>query len=330
MASVPRAIAALPAGDVRTALQALAQEAGDDLSALRQNIERWFDDAMERVSGWYKRHVTMILRIIAIVVAVLMNVDTFRIVTALRESSALRESAVASAQQVMADRDALMTPRAKQDRDAKLEATLQRLDLPIGLPTPWWPSVVDVFSGEAKAAETVTDRANASGAKSTPFLKGFDLVWAIVSTMIGWLITAAALSLGAPFWFDTLNKLLNLRSAGPRPPREDEKALTAAGPAVASETKMVVATDARAAPTATTVAPTGPQNEFESTALSRDDVVDLQHRLGIADHVIPGVLDTPTREAIQRAQTNLGLEPTGRLSQALAKHVLFGGDDVRQ
>jgi hypothetical protein len=36
-------------------------------------------------------------------------------------------------------------------------------------------------------------------------------------TVFGWLITALAISLGAPFWFDLLNKLVKLRAAGPRP-----------------------------------------------------------------------------------------------------------------
>jgi len=37
------------------------------------------------------------------------------------------------------------------------------------------------------------------------------------STPIGWLLTALAISLGAPFWFDLLNKLVKLRAAGGKP-----------------------------------------------------------------------------------------------------------------
>jgi hypothetical protein len=33
----------------------------------------------------------------------------------------------------------------------------------------------------------------------------------------GWLITGLAVSMGAPFWFETLNKLVNLRGAGANP-----------------------------------------------------------------------------------------------------------------
>ncbi len=34
---------------------------------------------------------------------------------------------------------------------------------------------------------------------------------AITSHLPGWLLTALALSLGAPFWFDLLNKVVNVR-----------------------------------------------------------------------------------------------------------------------
>ena len=41
--------------------------------------------------------------------------------------------------------------------------------------------------------------------------------------ILGWFLTAAALSLGAPFWFDLLNQFINLRGAGQKPAREDKK-----------------------------------------------------------------------------------------------------------
>lgn len=37
-------------------------------------------------------------------------------------------------------------------------------------------------------------------------------------TLLGWLLTAAALSVGAPFWFEVLNRFINVRNLGVRPP----------------------------------------------------------------------------------------------------------------
>jgi hypothetical protein len=37
--------------------------------------------------------------------------------------------------------------------------------------------------------------------------------------LLGCLMTALAVSLGAPFWFDSLGRLVNLRATGARPAR---------------------------------------------------------------------------------------------------------------
>jgi hypothetical protein len=38
-----------------------------------------------------------------------------------------------------------------------------------------------------------------------------------VIKVLGWIVTALAVSLGAPFWFDLLKKLVNIRSSGNQP-----------------------------------------------------------------------------------------------------------------
>ena len=38
--------------------------------------------------------------------------------------------------------------------------------------------------------------------------------WECLITLLGWIITTAAISLGAPFWFDLLGKVANLRGSG--------------------------------------------------------------------------------------------------------------------
>src|SRR5437870_4444360 len=49
-------------------------------------------------------------------------------------------------------------------------------------------------------------------------------LWWSIQKLVGLLLTGLALSLGAPFWFDLLSKLINLRGAGAKPKREDEMA----------------------------------------------------------------------------------------------------------
>jgi hypothetical protein len=44
--------------------------------------------------------------------------------------------------------------------------------------------------------------------------------------ILGLLLTAAAITQGAPFWFDLISKLSNPRSSGPVPVTSQEKAKT--------------------------------------------------------------------------------------------------------
>jgi hypothetical protein len=52
---------------------------------------------------------------------------------------------------------------------------------------------------------------------TVPYEEALKTNW-LFTWFIGILITAAATTQGAPFWFDILNKLINLRGAGTRPP----------------------------------------------------------------------------------------------------------------
>src|SRR5438552_4268073 len=54
-------------------LTALLADAEDDLEEFKKNIERWFNNAMERVSGWYKRRTQWLLVVLAVVVTVARN-----------------------------------------------------------------------------------------------------------------------------------------------------------------------------------------------------------------------------------------------------------------
>jgi hypothetical protein len=43
-------------------------------------------------------------------------------------------------------------------------------------------------------------------------------IFLLLSKIVGLAATVLAIIMGAPFWFDMLNKISNLRSAGPKPP----------------------------------------------------------------------------------------------------------------
>src|SRR5262249_5316893 len=69
-----------PGSKLGTALLTLIDAAGDDVNKARQNIENWYNSAMDRVSGWYKRRTQFIIFVIGFFVAIAINADTVFIV----------------------------------------------------------------------------------------------------------------------------------------------------------------------------------------------------------------------------------------------------------
>jgi hypothetical protein len=163
---------------VRYALLPLIDEAKNDLKAARANIEGWFNEAMERVAGWYKRKTQLIIVGVAVAVSLALNADTFIIANSLWIDPVLRESVVTAAQQA--------TEQPLPNEIEEVKQQLAELQLPLGWHSPpcWWISLASCE------------------------LAG------ILTRSLGLLFTAAALSLGAPFWFDLLNKIISLRTSG--------------------------------------------------------------------------------------------------------------------
>jgi len=173
-ADLENGIKSLPDGDVKTALLALIQSAQGNLQTAQKYIEQWFDDTMQRASGWYKRHLQIVTICTAIVLAVATNADTVRISHLLWTSPTERALLVSQAQ----NRVTAGSGQAQTENPAELK----ELQVLLG------------WSGEQpKDAAGWSSRAG------------------------GWLLSIIAISLGAPFWFDLLSKMMNVRNAGEKP-----------------------------------------------------------------------------------------------------------------
>lgn len=166
-------------------LQAL-DAADNDLKSAQQYLESWYDASMERVTGWYKRRTQGILFVIGLAAAIILNVDAIQVGRSLMSDTSMRQAVVAHAANL------------KGDAAADIDMAKKAIDA-IGLPIGW------------------TDTPQfAHGPKLSCVSVGCLNDWAwvsIASSMaLGWLITALAIMLGAPFWFDLLSKLMQLRS----------------------------------------------------------------------------------------------------------------------
>jgi hypothetical protein len=185
---------------VQRAVLAAVDTAQDDLNRAQANLEAWYDSAMDRVSGWYKRETQKLLFWIALAVAVILNINAITIVDYLYQNDAVRKALVARAETAAKD-----TLPVRDSTFTVARASLDSLSLPIG-----WATKPDSL----KRAFVVTPRGWAWPKKVTwPWqLNPRQWIWNVLSPPFGWLMTALAATLGAPFWFDMLNKVMVIRS----------------------------------------------------------------------------------------------------------------------
>jgi hypothetical protein len=184
------AIVLLPEGSGRASLLALLNAAEYDLPAARAAVERWFDSAMDRLSGTYKRHINVWIFVLGFGLAAAVNADSIQLVQRLEHEDALRASVVAQATQT----SAAAIPHSLDP--AQLDAT----DL------LFWET--ELVSADQAAAHPRAAR--------EPELTRSWLVWLWLK-IIGFGMTGMAATLGAPFWFDLLGRLVNLRATGAKP-----------------------------------------------------------------------------------------------------------------
>lgn len=209
--------------ELRTTLQALHDSALDSGIPFRLRLQQWFDDTMERASGWYKRLAHVVLFLVGFIMAIWLNVDALHIAGALSVNGDLRKTIATKAADFASTqiaKGASMavapsaplpggSPASAEDLNARLEVQMQAYNTAVsnldalGLPIRWGKN------------EKLYVMSNPVGA------------------VFGWLLSALAAAMGANFWFSILGGLLKMRLAGSKP----EPASSA--PMVATSTALV-------------------------------------------------------------------------------------------
>lgn len=192
-----------------TMLKVAGLKLGDDDVKVRAALAAYFDESMERVTGWYRRHVQRVLLAIGAVLAIALNADTLNIVRTLSQDDALRAKIVATAVGVQGEGQAI-TPVCKEatadcERQLAQQVNSQlALASNLGLPLGWnlGGTGIGLPACVPKAGDQTCSqgRAFASGALF------------VITKILGLALTALATTLGAPFWFDLLNRLIQTRN----------------------------------------------------------------------------------------------------------------------
>jgi hypothetical protein len=212
--------AALPSPHLRRAMLSAMDPAGDNIDQIRLNLQRWFDGTMDRASGWYKRRTQAVLFMLGLGAAVVLNVDALHVMSRLTADKTFRDAVVKRAEGPPLAADAASA--AVREQLQSLRAEIRDVGIPMGW-VGWYPhqlcAVADVATDTCTSPSTNRKR------------------WLHVA--LGWLVTAFAVMLGAPFWFDVLNKIMVIRSTvkphekSPEEGSEDRLPRVAAGPAPA-------------------------------------------------------------------------------------------------
>jgi hypothetical protein len=168
------AVSRLDDTPVRSALNSILNEAGDDLERVRHDVEDWFDTNMAALSRTYRRRARYITAVIGLIVAVVANVSMIEVTTRLYHDEALREAVAAQAVAVESE---CQTTSDGRGIDACTKSRLGDIRSAIQLPLGWTGSNDDVS-----------------------FLR-----------ILGWLIGGIGFGLGASFWFDVLKRTSGLR-----------------------------------------------------------------------------------------------------------------------
>lgn len=198
-------------------LQALEESHGS-ITLVRKRLETWFDYSMEGLTESYKKQTRIWTFFIAMLIAFSANVDTIALAKYLYENPAQAAILAAAAEKEVADSTLY---KEVQKSLANIEQNLQQSKVDSAKTSV----VIQQTKESIQRAQKQYHNLNAK-LKATGLPLGWEgwnkvdsddkcMLW--VRKILGILLTAFALTLGAPFWFDMINKLVNIRSAGNKP-----------------------------------------------------------------------------------------------------------------
>lgn len=211
--------------EARDKYKQVSDKTASDVEMFRSKIENWYDTSMNRLTGDLKRRFSRpFTLIVATITVILMNADSINIARYLYSNPAARATVAAAAYKAAEDSTQIFNQRLTSLTNTTNDSTVQQLqttmqtgldnirdakaalgeDLPFG----WTAGSVKMLF--PKKVETI------NGVKEIKINAGSSFL-SILSKLTGLAATILAIMLGAPFWFDLLNKVTNLRGTGGKP-----------------------------------------------------------------------------------------------------------------
>lgn len=187
-------------------IRAAGQTTGAELQQLQAELEAWFNRGMDRASGVYRRNVKGVGLLIGLAIAFTVNADTFYMFQRLSNDQAIRTSIVQAAEQLdirgIDSAEELAAETGIDNLSEQMEDDLRSVGDAVKKSLADYPLPIGRTQNVLAAQQLAQE--------SWP-------IPVIPQRLVGWAITALALSMGASFWFDLLRKVMSVRSSGDRP-----------------------------------------------------------------------------------------------------------------
>jgi hypothetical protein len=238
-------------GTLARQAQLRARQTSDTVTEFRSEVAGWFDNSMSRASGVYKRNAKGIALSIGFAIAAFTNSDTFHILNRVASDESLRKVVTDRAGQMRSLTENQTSPQRPGQIAQELETLKNQTDQVLSdmtLPVTWNPSNLSrqlgcpydptpiakqdlpyaILSREQWYQLYRSCLNNPQAATDAPiWMQVLQMVnvkpFAFLRMLSGWFLSGIAIAMGAPFWFDLLGRLVNVRNTGSKPPSNDAK-----------------------------------------------------------------------------------------------------------
>lgn len=217
------------------------------LQDLKGKIEDWYNQYMQRVTGWYESHTVASVRIIALALALVFNLNVIELAKTIYRNGELRGKMTGLAEKIAGGTEGAAPQyyNVFEKKAAVLQAEYEKkihetadaaekekwkkelsdtLDTLAATYTRQQKIITDTLLRQLRDTGLPLGWKERPAVFSASFWKkqGPGSRWwqNLLLALIGWTIAAGCISMGAPFWFDMLGKLVNVRRSGIKPEKK--------------------------------------------------------------------------------------------------------------